>query len=266
MQAGTGSHARRCYHSCAVVPLPGRDRHNNRSQTAGGRHVPNWVLATAAADVKPSQTEPADSADVPPRWHMHPRTAAPPSPQRVRNAACVVFPKQCIRNSCLEAPVPSCVSVCVCADEMFSTGCMVARPLHVGTFHYSLSVAVAPRPGLHRVAFYRGDTRQGSRCQVPHTMYVARQRMAEGLQAAQHFGRLLATEMASILGSVGVSRPMSNLLRDAGTCFAWGRLAVSMPCAGDVQAFSRVCDSLRRGCQHLWCGYADAANRSDHVA
>lgn len=79
---------------------------------------------------------------------------------------------------------------------------------------------------------YRRDTRNGSRCQVPHSLYLARGALLDGLAGAEAFAEKLSQELQCILGSVGVNATMSQLHRDVGVSVHLAKTGVcSFVCA-----------------------------------
>ena len=55
----------------------------------------------------------------------------------------------------------------------------------------------------------------------------------------------LEEECRAILGSVGVSNTMNDLLDDASVCWDWERLATESPNQREKDALSRLCGTLR---------------------
>jgi hypothetical protein len=72
---------------------------------------------------------------------------------------------------------------------------------------------------------------------VPVTAYAIHEAMDKSLVGIIDFLRKCGKELAEFFGDVGTNKSMQRLLREAGLCFDWQRLARQMPRNSDVQAF-----------------------------
>ena len=84
-----------------------------------------------------------------------------------------------------------------------------------------------------------------SRCQVPDSVYNIAEGIQSGLVSLAALLRWLQGDMALILGSVGATPVMAQLLRDSGVCWDWSVVACEGPAVMRMEAFKRVCRKLR---------------------
>ncbi len=104
-----------------------------------------------------------------------------------------------------------------------------------------------PVPGLDMDRMYRAkiSRNNGSRCQVPHSAYLAYEAVDEALASTSALLHKLRTEFHEILTTVGCNDDMSELLTKSAMCWDWETLAVSRPTAEHVRAFRDVALILR---------------------
>ena len=92
-----------------------------------------------------------------------------------------------------------------------------------------------------------------SRCEVSSVVYEVHDAIDAGCVQAQRLLEKLRCDLAAVLGRVGVSESMNELVEAASVCWDWSYLVRSMPTAKHVQSFLLVFRALREFLEHtLW--------------
>ena len=84
-----------------------------------------------------------------------------------------------------------------------------------------------------------------SRCQVPDSVYNIAEGIQSGLVSLAALLRRLRGEMTLILGSVGATPVMAQLLRASDVCWDWSGVVCEGPTVVHMEAFKRVCRTLQ---------------------
>ena len=113
------------------------------------------------------------------------------------------------------------------------------------TEYVPIPTSQARPPGFRAQQKFRHRGHGHPHCLVSHKHHLIYEEVIRAMSEVNDYMSTLEEECRAILGSVGVSNTMNDLLDDASVCWDWERLATEVPKQRETNALLRLCRTLR---------------------